>query len=170
MSFPDSRDTSRVSQEVLSLHLYGFGARQVQSCVCSPLSLVTSGPSVSPRGVAPEHWLLSVSLVPLSFVEMAQHSVNKERNHLLIAAQTLDPTTLPHTSAFPPPLSAMLGVPGVSGSCSFHARFSLLNLDPKGRGTSAPCQRFMGHLRLLAVCPKAPQSLHFTCAWRKPSQ
>ena len=64
-------------------------------------------------------------------------------------------------------LSAVLGVPGVGGSCSFHARFSLPNLDPKGRGTSAPCQRFMGHLRLLAVCPKAPQSLHFTCGWRR---
>ena len=52
-------------------------------------------------------------------------------------------------------LSAVLGVPGVGGSCSFHARFSLPNLDPKGRGTRASCQRFMGHLRLLAVCPKA---------------
>ena len=55
----------------------------------------------------------------------------------------------------------------LSGSCSFHARFSLPNLDPKGRGTSAPCQRFMGHLRPLAVCPQAPQSLHFTCGWRR---
>ena len=43
----------------------------------------------------------------------------------------------------------------------------LIESGPKGRGTNAPCQRFMGHLRLLAVCPKAPQSLHFTCGWRK---
>ena len=61
VSFPDSRGPRRVSQEVLSLHLYGLGAGQVQSCVCSPLSLVTSGPGVSPRVWPLSTWLLSLS-------------------------------------------------------------------------------------------------------------
>ena len=48
---------------------------------------------------------VSVSPVSLSFLEMAQHSVDKERNRLQIAAQTLGPTSPPLTSAFLPPLS-----------------------------------------------------------------
>jgi hypothetical protein len=31
----------------------------------------------------------------------------------------------------------------------------------------APAQHLMGHLLLLAVCPKAPHRLHFTCAWKR---
>lgn len=58
-------------------------------------------PSVAPEHVAP----VSVSPVALSFLEMAQHSVDKERNRLQISAPTLGPTSPPLTSAFPPPLS-----------------------------------------------------------------
>jgi hypothetical protein len=31
----------------------------------------------------------------------------------------------------------------------------------------APAQHLMGHLLLLAVCPKAPHSLNFNCAWKR---
>ena len=58
-------------------------------------------PSVAPEHVAP----VSVSPVALSFLDMAQHSVDKERNRLQISAPTLGPTSPPLTSAFPPPLS-----------------------------------------------------------------
>lgn len=58
-------------------------------------------PSVAPEHVAP----VSVSPVALSFLEMAQHSVDKERNRLQISAPTLGPTSPLLTSAFPPPLS-----------------------------------------------------------------
>ena len=44
-----------------SLHLYGFEAGLMQSCVCSPLSLVTSWPGVSPRVWPLSTWLLSLS-------------------------------------------------------------------------------------------------------------
>lgn len=65
-------------------------------------------------------------------------------------------------------LSARLQVLRVCRTWSFRgSRFSFPSLQPKGWGARAPCQRFMGHRTLLALCPKAPQSLHFTCGWRR---
>lgn len=49
------------------------------------------------------------------------------------------------------------------------AWFSFSFFGPKGCGASAPSQCLMGHLLLLAVCPKAPQSLHFICRWKRTS-
>lgn len=65
-------------------------------------------------------------------------------------------------------LSALVKGPGFRRSRGVHGfRFSFILLGPRGLGTRAPCQRFMGHLRLLTLWPKAPQSLHFTCGGRR---
>lgn len=49
------------------------------------------------------------------------------------------------------------------------AQFSFIFLEPRDWGARAPSQCFMGHLRLFALCPNAPQSLHFSCGERRRS-
>ena len=52
--------------------------------------------------------------------------------------------------------------PGATGPTDFPAPHSPSLLEPKATGTRVVPQCFMGHLVLDALCPKAPQSLHFT--------
>ena len=86
-----------------SLWLWGWSGAKL--CVF-PTLLHDFRAWCEPESVAPEHVApVSVCPVSLSLLEMPQHSVNKERNCLQIAAQTVCPTSLPLTSAFPPPLS-----------------------------------------------------------------
>lgn len=61
-------------------------------------------------------------------------------------------------------LSVILNIPGVWNNWAlFVFRFSFPLFEPRGWTGRASCQRFMGHSLLLALCPKAPQFLHFTC-------
>lgn len=70
----------------------------------------------------------------------------------------------PHLCVSPFSGRASREAPGFWGACRFRgSRFSFSALEPKGWGARAPCQHLMGHLLLRAVCPKAPQCLHFTC-------
>lgn len=65
-------------------------------------------------------------------------------------------------------LSALVKDAGFRRSREVHGfRFSFILLEPRGWGTRAPCQRFMGHLTLLTLWPNAPQSLHFTCGGKR---
>lgn len=74
---------------------------------------------------------------------------------------------IPHLCLGSFSLSNLFKDPAVWRSWAFMSfRLSFL-LEPKGCGARAPLQNFLGHLLLLALCPKAPQLLHFTCGWRK---
>ena len=86
-----------------------------------------------------------------------------------ISAQRLVTSSqVPHLCLCCFSLSGFCKSRGFGCTCRFPGfTFSLQILEPKGRGAMAPCQRFMGHLVLLLLCPKAPQSLHFTCGWRR---
>ena len=61
-------------------------------------------------------------------------------------------------------LSVILNIPGVWNNWALLVfRFCFPLFEPRGWTGRASCQRFMGHSLLLALCPKSPQFLHFTC-------
>lgn len=65
-------------------------------------------------------------------------------------------------------LAAWLKGPGLCWSCCWRgSTFSFGFLGTKAWGARHPSQRFMGHLVLDALCPKAPQSLHLSCGPRR---
>lgn len=113
---------------------------------------------------------LTQSLAACECVEMTMWR-RRDTTPLEFHARGLDPSfPIPHLCTWPFILAGCSQAPvfwrflGLLG-----AWFSFSFFGPKGCGASAPSQRLMGHLLLLAVCPKAPQSLHFSCRWKSTS-
>ena len=86
-------------------------------------------------------------------------------SHWISAQRLVTSSKIPHICFFS---LFFCKIPGFGGTCRFPGfTFSFCLLKPKGRGAVAPCQHFMGHVTILSLCPKAPQSLHFTCGWSR---
>lgn len=179
--FPDSHPAPR-SRKASTFLFQGLSIALPCHCAChvcadyQHISWNTSPPRTS--GISQQEWrvlkvspgehgaLFSLTPWPCSCQEMASHTVSTWRDmgpidfsHRLVPSYRNAHLGLGSSS-----FSVILRGPALHRSQGLRGfTFSFIFLEARGWGARAPCQRFMGHLRLLALCPNAPQSLHFTC-------
>lgn len=150
MSFPDSRGPAGSPRKSCLFISMASGRSGAKLCVF-PTLLSDFRAWWSPRWLPPlSTWVPALSPSCPVLSEMAQHSVDKERNSLQISAPDLG--SFPRHLCLPPPLSAALGSlgPRVLGS---PRQVLLTNLGPKA-GAPAPLASAHGHLEAPLSVPK----------------